>query len=118
MARVGESTTWRHRPDELVGGVRHERMETLAPSGLVEGALDALERQRYPQENAVAIIDDSMQRARSSVEELGIYSARWISVPPPYYSWPLEQRSECLKAPSIHHLCKSLLLENKKAPSQ
>lgn len=82
----------------------------------LQARVHALELQRYPQENAVSVVDASMRRARASVEELGVYSACWRFVPPPYYTWPLEQRAECLKAPSIHHLCKSLLLENKKVP--
>ena len=81
----------------------------------LQARVEALERQRYPSENAVSIIDSSMRRARQSVEELGVYSACWRFVPAPYYTWPLEQRAECLQARSIHHLCKSLLLENKKA---
>ena len=83
----------------------------------LQARVEALERQRYPPENAVVVstIDAaSMRRARSSVEERGIYSAVWRFVPPPYYQWPLEQRAACLQARSIHYLCKSLLLENKK----
>jgi len=82
----------------------------------LQARVAALERQRYPQENAVAVVDASMRRARESVEELGCYSACWKFVPVPYYTWPLEQRAECLQAPSVHYLCKSLLLENKKVP--
>jgi prolyl-tRNA editing enzyme YbaK/EbsC (Cys-tRNA(Pro) deacylase) len=55
-----------------------------------------------------------MRRARRAVEEAGLYSARWRWVPPEYYRWPLAERAACLRAPSVQHLCKSLLLENKK----
>lgn len=81
----------------------------------LQARVEALELERYPQENAVPIIDASMRRARQSVEKLGVYSACWRFVPDPYYAWPLEQRAACLQARSMHHLCKSLLLENKKA---
>ena len=85
----------------------------------LEAKVDALEHQRFStDDNAEAVvIDDSVRRARASVEQLGIYSAAWKFVPPPYYTWPLEKRAECLRARSIQYLCKSLLLENKKAPS-
>lgn len=58
----------------------------------------------------------AMRRARSSVEAKGIFSAVWRFVPEPYYTWPLEQRAACLGAASIQYLCKSLLMENRKAP--
>ncbi len=37
---------------------------------------------------------------------------RFVEVPSDYYSWTLEQRRERLGAPSVHHLCKSIILEN------
>ncbi|EGG15223.1 hypothetical protein DFA_10053 [Cavenderia fasciculata] len=33
-------------------------------------------------------------------------------VPKTYYSWTLEKRAAYLKAPSIHNLCKSIIVEN------
>lgn len=102
----------------------------------LKARVEALERSRFDDDNndsssvlptttatttgAVlfrVVNDDSMRRARSRVEELGIFSACWKFVPEPYYSWPLEKRADCLGAQSIQHLCKSLLMENRKAAS-
>jgi prolyl-tRNA editing enzyme YbaK/EbsC (Cys-tRNA(Pro) deacylase) len=59
-------------------------------------------------------IDEPMRRARKHVEKGNIFSSIWKFVPPNYYDLSLEQRSQFLGSPSIHHLCKSLLMENKK----
>lgn len=83
----------------------------------LEARITVLERARYPQSSddvVVVVVDESMRRARSSVEQHRIYSAVWKFVPPDYYHWPLEKRAECLDAPSIQYLCKSLLMENRK----
>ncbi|KAL8539803.1 hypothetical protein ACS0TY_001415 [Phlomoides rotata] len=37
-------------------------------------------------------------------------------VPSDYYDWTLEARRDILSAPSIHHLCKSIVLVNTQAP--
>lgn len=76
---------------------------------------EALERKRYESSSDVTV-DESMRRARLSVEEKKIYSAVWKFVPESYYTWSLEKRARCLGAPSIEYLCKSLLMENRKAP--
>ena len=61
-------------------------------------------------------IDESMRRARYSVETQTTlyYSAIWKFVPENYYDTSLQERAQYLHAPSIHYLCKSLLLENRK----
>eukprot|EP00002_Diphylleia_rotans_P023315 TRINITY_DN4584_c0_g1_i3.p1 TRINITY_DN4584_c0_g1~~TRINITY_DN4584_c0_g1_i3.p1 ORF type:complete len:200 (-),score=31.58 TRINITY_DN4584_c0_g1_i3:631-1230(-) len=43
---------------------------------------------------------------------LGSKTSRFLVVPSDYYQRPLEGRRQLLKAPSIHHLCKSIVLEN------
>jgi len=97
----------------------------------LQARIDALERKRWvpssgsPKHNSggkeegddaagAVVVDEQMRRARMAVEKAGVYSAVWKSVPSSYYTWPLEKRAECLRAPSIHHLCKSLLFENRK----
>ena len=91
--------------------------------------VEVLERKRYSKScsdrgNSDAttttvpdIIDESMRRARFAVETQTTlhYSAVWKFVPEQYYESSLEERARCLQAPSIHYLCKSLLLENRKA---
>ncbi len=84
----------------------------------LEERVTALERARFSCPPDVKQVDESMQRARSAVEGLGLYSSRWVWVPEPYYTWPMEKRAEILKSPSTAHLCKSLLLENKKVTNE
>ncbi|KAL7560000.1 hypothetical protein ACA910_013495 [Epithemia clementina (nom. ined.)] len=84
-------------------------------SSPVEHRLTKLERETYACPNGYDV-DDSMRRARDAVQDAAIYSAVWKWVPSYYYSWPLEQRAECLTGSSqnIDFLCKSLVMENKK----
>lgn len=84
--------------------------------------VEVLERKRFENsirhDNPAIEIDASIRRARQSVETLATlhYSATWKFVPEHYYATSLAQRANFLDAPSIHYLCKSLLLENRKAP--
>ena len=80
----------------------------------LEERVAALERKHYQCPKEITEVDESMRRARTDVERLGLYSVNWKWVPEPYYTWPLEQRAKLLGAPSTALLCKSLLLENKK----
>lgn len=84
----------------------------------VEDRVVALERAHYQCPPQIETVDDSMRRARKEVEALGLYSSRWVWVPESYYKWPLEKRAAMLKAPNTLHLCKSLLLENKKVTNE
>ncbi|PRP88548.1 hypothetical protein PROFUN_02959 [Planoprotostelium fungivorum] len=45
---------------------------------------------------------------------IGMTQLRMKRVRDDYYDLPLEQRAALLGAPSIHHLCKTILLENQK----
>ncbi|KAJ2823254.1 hypothetical protein FBU31_004343 [Coemansia sp. 'formosensis'] len=49
---------------------------------------------------------DSLQGLRQVTQIYHVDSA--------YYSWPLHQRALCILAPSAEHLCKTVVLENKK----
>lgn len=76
--------------------------------------LEALEKSYYGPDS-----DEQVRRARNDIElRHKIYSATWKWVPSEYYGWDLNERATCLDAPSIHHLCKSLLMENRKNPGQ
>ena len=75
-----------------------------------------LERERFKCPNDGVEVDEAMRRARLAVERSRSFSAVWRWVPPPYYTWPLDERAKYLGARSPHHLCKSLLMENRKAP--
>ena len=71
-----------------------------------------LEQARYKCPDGV-LVDDSMQRARTAVEQKQVYSAVWKWVPSSYYDWSYEERAKTLGAPTTDMLCKSLLMENK-----
>ena len=83
----------------------------------LEDRFVALEQAHYKCPKTIKV-DESMRRARGEVESLGLYSSRWVWVPELYYTWPLEKRAATLKAPTTAHLCKSLLLENKKVTDE
>jgi len=93
-----------------------ERIITMSATTLEE-RVTALERAHHKCPRDIEV-DESMRHARSAVESLGMYSSRWAWVPEPYYTWPLERRAALLKVPSTAHLCKSLLLENKKVTDE
>lgn len=100
----------------------HVLMSTTKEESLLT-RLEALEKARHcslkdSKNNNDHEIDEMMRRARQDVERLHIYSAQWKFVPQQYYSLSLEERAKCLQAPSIHYLCKSLLMENKKCTEQ
>jgi prolyl-tRNA editing enzyme YbaK/EbsC (Cys-tRNA(Pro) deacylase) len=73
-----------------------------------------LKSKKYP-DNVDIVVDKQVRRARFAVENTHrLYSSRWCWVPRNYYDSSLEDRARILGAPSIHCLCKSLLLENRK----
>ncbi|KAG7343701.1 aminoacyl-tRNA editing domain containing protein [Nitzschia inconspicua] len=84
-------------------------------TGTLEDRIVALERKQYSCPAEIQEVDESMRRCRQEVERLGLYSVNWKWVPESYYDCPLTQRAKILQAPSTEFLCKSLLLENKKA---
>jgi prolyl-tRNA editing enzyme YbaK/EbsC (Cys-tRNA(Pro) deacylase) len=85
----------------------------------LESRVAHLEQERYLCSSSSStehydVVDDSMRRARRAVEAAGLYSAVWRWVPKDYYQRPLPERAVCLQAHSLQHLCKCLLMENKK----
>ena len=54
-------------------------------------------------------ITESVSRVLEATQSFK--SAKFCGVPSNYYDLSLESRKELLKAPTIHHLCKSILLE-------
>lgn len=78
--------------------------------------VEALEKKRFQCPHGDIAVDEQMRRARLAVEQSALYSASWVWVPKDYYDRPLSERAKCLKAPSTDYLCKSLLMENRKAP--
>ncbi|KAG2490808.1 hypothetical protein HYH03_010730 [Edaphochlamys debaryana] len=58
----------------------------------------------------------TQQRLEQELIDKGNVSwARFVRVPADYYDQPLEFRRECLSAPSVDHLCKSIVMENTRA---
>lgn len=48
----------------------------------------------------------------------GVCSFRFHRVPGPYYDKPIELRAQRLNAPSVDHLCKTMVMENTRAPEE
>jgi prolyl-tRNA editing enzyme YbaK/EbsC (Cys-tRNA(Pro) deacylase) len=78
--------------------------------------VEALEKKRFACPHEDVVVDEQMRRARLAVDQLALYSTSWKWVARDYYSWPLAERAVALGAPNTDFLCKSLLMENRKAP--
>ncbi len=54
-------------------------------------------------------------RMRSICARMALHSARLCAVPPHYYSLTLQERAALVSAPSVNHMCKTVVFENTKA---
>ncbi|KAG9138616.1 hypothetical protein Leryth_012950 [Lithospermum erythrorhizon] len=61
-------------------------------------------------------LNGTVSRLSSILRSNGVNDFIFKSVPSDYYNWPLHARRDALNAPSIHHLCKSIVLVNNHAP--
>ncbi|RKP07397.1 hypothetical protein THASP1DRAFT_30778 [Thamnocephalis sphaerospora] len=62
---------------------------------------------------------DTVQRVWRACEQLGLQPhARFYHVEPDYYEWTLHRRAARLMAPSIDHLCKTVVFENTRCSVQ
>ncbi|KAJ2714003.1 hypothetical protein H4R19_001956 [Coemansia spiralis] len=58
---------------------------------------------------------EAVRRVVAGLQALGLDSvSRIFHVSSDYYSWPLYQRALCMCAPSKEHLCKLVVMENKR----
>eukprot|EP00026_Physarum_polycephalum_P016377 Phypoly_transcript_17266.p1 GENE.Phypoly_transcript_17266~~Phypoly_transcript_17266.p1 ORF type:complete len:223 (+),score=16.97 Phypoly_transcript_17266:127-795(+) len=57
-------------------------------------------------------ISDVQKRVAGICEQLGLSSVSFVRAPSDYYEWQLQDRQKYIGAPSTHHLCKSIILEN------
>ncbi|XP_040986946.1 uncharacterized protein LOC121234879 [Juglans microcarpa x Juglans regia] len=60
---------------------------------------------------------DTQARLSSILRANGVNDFSFKKVPSDYYDWPLESRRDALAAPTIQHLCKSIVLVNTQAQS-
>jgi prolyl-tRNA editing enzyme YbaK/EbsC (Cys-tRNA(Pro) deacylase) len=56
--------------------------------------------------------DEPVRRVKTDVASRHVVGAKFHWVPSDYYDRPLNWRRDILKAPSVTHLCKSMLVEN------
>ncbi|PIA14225.1 hypothetical protein COEREDRAFT_47363 [Coemansia reversa NRRL 1564] len=71
-------------------------------------ACDEVEQKRYQWPSGV-------QQVLKGLDSAGLTtSSRIFHVPPSYYEWPLYQRALSMGAPSPAHLCKMVVMENKR----
>lgn len=52
------------------------------------------------------------KRVLAAAQAIGLRSFKMKRVPEGYYTWSLDKRRESLNAPTVHHLCKSIIVEN------
>ncbi|KAJ9083111.1 hypothetical protein DSO57_1037958 [Entomophthora muscae] len=58
-----------------------------------------------------------VERVLAACQTLSLRStSRFFKVESDYYDWDLQKRAFRLSAPSIHHLCKTVVFENKRCP--
>ena len=62
--------------------------------------------------------NDNERRLRGLAREQGITSAVFFRAPSNYYSLTLKERATMLNAPSIHYLCKTMVMQNTKCPHE
>lgn len=60
---------------------------------------------------------DIQGRLEAELRSRGVSQFQFARVPSDYYSWSLESRRDILRAASVSHLCKSIVLKNTQAPS-
>ncbi|CAI5505190.1 unnamed protein product [Closterium sp. Naga37s-1] len=90
------------------------------PSGHAsqEGS-DDLKDMEGPLPGDVAAGDETATQTRlaDAIRAGGITRFRFRRVPSDYYDWTLEARRDVLGAPSVDHLCKSIVMTNTQAPA-
>lgn len=64
------------------------------------------------QANMSTVTSPIQQRLQQELIIRGINNHSFVRAPPEYYDSPLEFRQTILNAASIHHLCKSIVMEN------
>mmetsp|Transcript_35804 Transcript_35804/g.44397 ORF Transcript_35804/g.44397 Transcript_35804/m.44397 type:complete len:285 (-) Transcript_35804:128-982(-) len=57
-------------------------------------------------------ISNEQERVTKACEKMGLKAYHFIETPSSYYSLPLEERAKLLGAPTVNHLCKSLIYKN------
>jgi prolyl-tRNA editing enzyme YbaK/EbsC (Cys-tRNA(Pro) deacylase) len=62
---------------------------------------------------------DTAKRLDAALVSAGAAKAlHWVRVPANYYDEPLAFRAQCVKAPSVAHMCKTICMENTKCTNE
>ena len=62
---------------------------------------------------------ETAKRLDSELVSAGAAKAHsWVRVPANYYDEPLAFRAECVQAPSVEHMCKTICMENTKCTNE
>ena len=65
-----------------------------------------------PPKSTLPIESPVQQKLEKELVEKGITNHRFVRAPPEYYDRPLEFRMGIVGAASVHHLCKTIVMEN------
>lgn len=63
-------------------------------------------------------VSEVQARLTSILQGDGVASFRFVRAPPGYYEQPLEFRMGVVGAASVHHLCKTIVMQNTRAPPE
>jgi len=84
------------------------------PTATADG--DAWNQLEKRQEDIAYKLDclHAMSHVAHACSKAGLHAVRLVRVAPEYYGWELPERRVALNAPSIDHLCKSIIVENRR----
>lgn len=68
-------------------------------------------------DDSAAVGTTTEDRLSALLRENGVQNFSFRRVPSDYYQWSLEARRDVLRAASVNHLCKSIVLVNTQAPT-
>ena len=100
------------RLDALLGRIAALEARVGGREGAGAGSGGALPLVLPPSTNPASSIQAALDAELASK---GVPTRSFLQVPADYYDHPLSWRQGALAAPSVHHLCKTLCLENTRA---
>ncbi|KAK9808874.1 hypothetical protein WJX72_005561 [[Myrmecia] bisecta] len=123
LAALELASNSRESSDSRVKQLLLRQLNILQRLALLDGAaIDAVPSEQA-QANGTSIlangadVSPTQQRLTLELLQRGIIKHRFVRVPECYYDRDLEFRRQCLGGHSVEHLCKSIILQNSRAPA-